>query len=91
MTSPTTGAQAEPYETNVPVTSKKITNIFKTPIYEQIGLRYTYFKTFYPVQPFDITQKNQKFFEFYIKCATGFLVPNSKCPTPTDHAHTQAN
>ena len=78
MTSPTVGAQPQAFEANIPIQSKAISNIFKTPVFEQTGLRYTYFKTFFPIQPFDVTQKTQKFFEFFVKDATGYLVPNSK-------------
>ena len=78
MTTPTTGQQPDAFESNRPFVSSQIQNIFQSPIAEQQGVRYSYFRTFQPIQPFDISNRPQRFYEFAIKCATGYFVCNSE-------------
>ena len=77
-TSESSGQKPQPFEGNTPFVSPIVQNVLKDTMLEETGIRYTTFKTFLPVQPFDVAQRPSRVFEFHLREFTAFLIPNSK-------------
>ena len=77
-TSESSGQKPQPFEGNTPFVSPIVQNVLKDTVLEETGIRYTTFKTFLPVQPFDVAQRPSRVFEFHLREFTAFLIPNSK-------------
>ena len=77
MTTPTEGAKPEKFQDFKAFTAPAINNIFSSPVYEEKGIKYAYYKETLPIQPFTVDRPSREW-EFILKSNICAINPRSK-------------